>query len=50
MVAFNVQRNVTILVSAANFYAGRKLEVFRLEAVRAFLKEGLGRARSWGYS
>jgi hypothetical protein len=49
MVAFNVQRGVTIPLPAAQFYAGRKLEVF-LEAVRTFFQEGLGKARSWGYS
>jgi hypothetical protein len=50
MVAFNVRRGATIPLSAAKFYAGRKLEVFRLEALWTFLKEGLGRVRSWGYS
>jgi hypothetical protein len=49
MVAFNMQRDVTIPLSPAKFYAGRKLEVLRLEAVRAFLKKGLGRARLRGY-
>ena len=42
MLAFNVRRGVTIPLSAAKFYTGRKLEVFRLEAVRALHKKVWG--------